>query len=99
MKLSRGSAPLWSLLAALILFAAVNVIAERVFTGTAIDLTDKHLYTLSEGSKKVLAKIEEPITLRFYYSPKLGEAAPPYGIYAQRVREMLQQYAALAPGK
>jgi len=99
MKLSRAAAALWSLLAALILFVAVNVIAEQVLRGSAIDLTDKHLYTLAEGSKKILAKIAEPITLRFYYSPKLGEAAPPYGIYAQRVREMLEQYSALAPGK
>jgi ABC-type uncharacterized transport system involved in gliding motility auxiliary subunit len=97
--LSRRAAAWWSLLAAVVLFVAVNVIAERELRGDLIDLTDKHLYTLSNGTRKVLAKIEEPITLRFYYSPRLGEAAPPYGIYAERVRETLQEYASLAPGK
>ncbi len=99
LKLSRRAAAWWSLLAAAVLFVAVNVIAERELRGDLIDLTDKRLYTLSGGTRKVLAKIEEPITLRFYYSPRLGEAAPPYGIYAERVRETLQEYAALAPGK
>jgi ABC-type uncharacterized transport system involved in gliding motility auxiliary subunit len=99
MRLGRAAASWIALGAALVLFVAVNVIAEEALPGTLIDLTDKHLYTLSNGTRKVLAKIEEPITLRFYYTPKLGEAAPPYGIYAQRVRETLEQYAALAPGK
>jgi len=97
--LSRSAAAWWSLVAAFVLFVAVNVIAEQTLRGTRIDLTARHLYTLSPGSKKVLAKIDEPITLRFYYTPRLGEAAPPYGIYAERVREMLEQYAALAAGK
>jgi ABC-type uncharacterized transport system involved in gliding motility auxiliary subunit len=97
--LSRSAAAWWSLAAAFILFVAVNVIAEQTLRGTRIDLTARHLYTLAPGSKTVLAKIDEPITLRFYYTPRLGEAAPPYGIYAERVREMLEQYAALAAGK
>jgi ABC-type uncharacterized transport system involved in gliding motility auxiliary subunit len=97
--LSRKAAAWWALAAAFILFVAVNVIAEQELRGARIDLTENRLYTLSQGTQKVLAKIEEPITLRFYYSPQLGAAAPPYGIYAERVREMLQQYAALSHGK
>ncbi|HEX4113507.1 MAG TPA: Gldg family protein [Stellaceae bacterium] len=99
MALSRGFVAWSSLAAAFILFVAVNVIAEQELRGSRIDLTESHLYTLSPGTRRVLARIEELITLRFYYSPQLGSAAPPYGIYAERVREMLQQYAALAPGK
>ncbi|HXE17271.1 MAG TPA: Gldg family protein [Stellaceae bacterium] len=97
--LSRRAAAWWALAAAIVLFVAVNVIAEQSLRGSRIDLTENGLYTLSPGTRKVLAKIEEPITLRFYYSPQLGAAAPPYGIYAERVRETLQQYAALAHGK
>ena len=97
--LSRSATAWWAIVAAVVLFVAVNVIAEQVLRGTRIDLTENGLYTLSAGTRKVLAKIQEPITLRFYYSPKLGAAAPPYGIYAERVRETLQQYASLAHGK
>ena len=98
-QLSRKAGAWWALAAAFVLFVAVNVIAEQQLRGARIDLTQNRLYTLSPGTRKVLGKIEEPITLRFYYSPQLGAAAPPYGIYSERVREMLQQYAALAHGK
>ena len=97
--ISRGLAAWLALVAAFVLFVAINVIAEQELPASRIDLTQNHLYTLSKGTRRVLAKIEEPITLRFYYSPRLGSSAPPYGIYAERVREMLRQYAALAPGK
>ena len=37
--------------------------------------------------------------MRFYYSTRLGDDVPTYGVYAQRVREMLDQYVAAAHGK
>ena len=48
---------------------------------------------------QILAKIDEPITLRFYYSERLGREIPSYGVYAQRVREMLEEYRDAARGK
>jgi ABC-type uncharacterized transport system involved in gliding motility auxiliary subunit len=96
---SRRSMAIAALICALVLFVAINVIAGHVLTGARLDLTREHLYTLSQGSKNTLAHIDEPITLRFYYSPRLGDEAPSYGVYAQRVREMLEEYAALAKGK
>jgi ABC-type uncharacterized transport system involved in gliding motility auxiliary subunit len=98
-KLSRRTAAVIALIAAAILFVAVNVIADHALRSTRLDLTQRHLYTLSDASKKTLARIDEPITLRFYYSPQLGEDVPSYGVFAQRVREMLEEYAALANGK
>jgi ABC-type uncharacterized transport system involved in gliding motility auxiliary subunit len=96
---SRRTMAVVALICALVLFVAVNVIADHVMKGARLDLTHEHLYTLSQGSKNTLAHIDEPITLRFYYSPRLGDEAPSYGVYAQRVREMLEEYAALAKGK
>ena len=96
---SRRAAALIALVAALVLFVAVNVIADRTLRTTRIDLTDHHLYTLSQGTLRSLAKIDEPIVLRFYFSPRLGDEIPSYGVYAQRVREMLEEYAAVAKGK
>jgi ABC-type uncharacterized transport system involved in gliding motility auxiliary subunit len=97
--LSRRSMAIAALVCALVLFVAINIIAERVLKGARLDLTHERLFTLSQGSKNTLAHIDEPITLRFYYSPRLGDEAPSYGVYAQRVREMLEEYAALAKGK
>ncbi|HZT89901.1 MAG TPA: Gldg family protein [Stellaceae bacterium] len=81
-----------------VLLLSINVIAAR-YLDARLDLTDEGLYTLSPGTRSTLAKIDEPITLRFYYSPHLGDAVPAFGVYAQRVRELLDQYVAAAHGK
>jgi ABC-type uncharacterized transport system involved in gliding motility auxiliary subunit len=81
-----------------LMVASANIVAARFLT-SRFDLTAEHLYTLSPGTRNTLAKIDEPITLRFYYSTRLGEAVPAYGVYAQRVRELLDQYVAKAHGK
>jgi ABC-type uncharacterized transport system involved in gliding motility auxiliary subunit len=97
--MSRRSLAVIGLLSAAILFAAVNVISNRTLGTTRIDLTQGKLYTLSAGTRATLTKLDEPIVLRFYYSKKLGNEIPSYGVYAQRVREMLEEYAAAANGK
>ncbi|HWI25833.1 MAG TPA: Gldg family protein [Stellaceae bacterium] len=99
LKLSRRAAAIIALISIAVLFVAINVIANHALRSTRLDLTERHLYTLSDASQKTLQHIEEPITLRFYYSPRLGDEVPSYGIFAQRVREMLEEYAALANGK
>ena len=97
--LSRRAAGITGLLAAAILFVAVNVIANRTVGGTRIDLSQGKLYTLSPGTRATLSKIDEKLVLRFYFSKKLGDEIPSYGVYGQRVRELLQEYTAAANGK
>ena len=95
---SRAGRSTLALIAIALILVATNVVAARYAT-LRLDLTSEHLYTLARGTRQTLAKIEEPITLRFYYSNRLGDTAPAYGVYAQRVRELLDQYAAAAKGK
>src|SRR5262249_44545087 len=95
---SRRAVALTALVLIGVTLIAANVVAGR-FLASRIDLTAEHLYTLSSGTRNTLAKIDEPITLRFYYSTRLGDEVPSYGVYAQRVREMLDQYVAKAHGK
>ena len=97
--LSRRSSALIALVSAALLFVAVNIVAGQYLVSARLDLTQQGLYTLSPGSRATLAHIDEPITLRFYYSPRLGQEIPSYGVYADRVREMLKEYEALAKGK
>jgi ABC-type uncharacterized transport system involved in gliding motility auxiliary subunit len=96
---SRSVAAILALICAAVLLVGINVIADGTLRSARADLTQQHLYTLSGGSRATLAKIDEPITLRFYYSKKLGDEVPSYGLYAQRVREMLEEYASLAKDK
>ena len=95
---SRRAVAIAALVSIAALLVAVNVIAARFLTAR-VDLTTEKLYTLSPGTLHTLAHIDEPITLRFYYSTRLGDEVPSYGVYAQRVRELLDQYVAAAHGK
>ena len=81
-----------------VMLVAANIVVDRL-PPLRLDLTAEHLYTLSRGTRHTLAELDEPVTLRFYYSSRIGDAAPAYGVYAQRVRELLDQYVAAARGK
>jgi ABC-type uncharacterized transport system involved in gliding motility auxiliary subunit len=95
---SRRAIAVVALACIALMLISVNIIAARFFTWR-LDLTREHLYTLSRGTLTTLSKIDEPITLRFYYSTSLADQVPSYGVYAQRVRELLDQYVAAAHGK
>ena len=90
---------LGALAAAAVLAVGVNVLADRYLSGARIDLTEQRLYTLSDGTRRELANLRDPITLRLFYSRRLGAAVPVFGAYADRVREMLREYASLSGGK
>src|SRR6516165_10149134 len=95
---SRRAVAITALVLVGVMLIAANIVAGR-FLASRIDLTAEHLYAFSSGTRNTLAKIDEPITLRFYYSTRLGDEVPSYGVYAQRVREMLDQYVAKAHGR
>ena len=98
-----GSRRLWSsalgLLAAAALAVGVNMLVDRLAPRARIDLTEQRLYTLSDGTRTVLQGLQDQVTLRFFYSRRLGSAVPAYGAYAERVRALLDEYVAVSGGK
>ena len=84
---------------ALVLLFAVNVLASRTLGSVRVDLTENRLFTLSEGTRNVLASLEEPVTLRFYLSQGELGRVPGIGGYADRVRALLDEYERLSGGK
>ena len=82
-----------------ILFVSVNSLAGRLLAGASIDLTDQGLYTVSQGTKAILSHIQDPVNLKLYYSARLGQTVPSYGVYADRVRAVLRRYASLSNGR
>ncbi len=77
----------------------LNMLADARLSSTRIDLTASRMYTLSASTKTVLTSLKEPVTLRLFYSRKLGATVPAYGTYADHVREMLLNYASISGGK
>ena len=84
---------------AAIMLLSVNLIASSALREARFDLTKERLFTISEGTRKALRAIDEPIDVRVYFSKKLGEVAPNYAKSFQRVRTMLEQYREIARGK
>ncbi|HEV7489323.1 MAG TPA: Gldg family protein [Rhodanobacteraceae bacterium] len=82
-----------------VLFVAVMLLVNVVFRGARIDLTQSHLYTLSDGTKKIINSIDEPINLYLYFSDKGTQDLPQLRTYYTRVREMLEEMASRSGGK
>ncbi|HEX7007949.1 MAG TPA: Gldg family protein [Alphaproteobacteria bacterium] len=97
--LKRDTLAVAGIVVGIILLIAINAFSSAAFRGATLDLTEGSLYTLSDGTKQVLGDLDEPITLRYFYSRQLGEEAPQYGTYAERVRELLERYAGLSNGR
>ena len=95
---TRNRLALVAVLLAMVLFVAFNILTKATLTQTRLDLTEQRLFTLSEGTRKVLGEIDEPLTLRFYLSKALVETNPYYGNHARRVEELLREYERLAGG-
>ncbi len=86
-------------IAAAAIVIGMNLFAETKLAQVRLDLTQQRIYTLSPGTRQILGNLKDPITLRLFYSRRLGSTVPVYGAFADRVQEMVQQYVALAGGK
>ncbi len=80
------------------LFISINIIVNALVTNWRIDLTENNLYTLSEGTLNILDNIDEPITLRLYFSRDQLLGYPQLANYGGRVRDMLREYVANSNG-
>jgi ABC-type uncharacterized transport system involved in gliding motility auxiliary subunit len=63
------------------------------------DLTAGQIYTLSAGTRSLLGKIEEPITLQLYASRDTAGLPTHYKNFVARVEEMLRAYVRAADGR
>src|SRR5918992_1833342 len=84
-------------LAALFLvLVALNFLLSRV--PARLDLTDGNLYTLSEGTKKVLRGLSAPVRVKLYISR--GESVPvQLRGFAQRVEDVVSEFKSVAGDK
>jgi ABC-type uncharacterized transport system involved in gliding motility auxiliary subunit len=78
---------------------SINLIASETLGGWKADLTQDKLYSISPGSVAVLRAMDEPIKARLYFSSKLGEVAPSYARYFDRVRALLEEFQRISGGK
>src|SRR3989441_1403019 len=77
------------LAALLLLLVAFNYLVSTA--SVRVDLTDGKLYTLSEGTRKILKHLSAPVKVKLYVSQ--GEAVPvPLRSFAQRVEDLVREF-------
>ena len=81
-------------IAGLVVVAAIIGAANLILSNLPlrVDMTGEKLYTLSKGSKAVLGKLENDVTLKFYYSSSSAEMPMQLKTYAQQVQNLLKEY-------
>jgi ABC-type uncharacterized transport system involved in gliding motility auxiliary subunit len=80
-------------------FLAFNLFSSLSLSGARLDLTEQKLYTISAGTEQILAELEQPIELDFFFSDTTAKDLPALRNYAKRVEEMLKAYQRAADGK
>ncbi len=98
-KIGRSRLALGGLFLGAILFLATNILSNSVFNAVQLDLTEGKLFTLSDGTRKVLSKIDEPIKIRLFFSETLGEQSPAHKTFYKRTKELLGQYVNISGGR
>ncbi len=89
----------FSIIFALIIFVCLNIVSGSFFKSFRLDFSEHSLFTLSEGTKKVLLNVDEEVVVRLYFSKILGEISPAQSAYFGRVRELLERYEHISRGK
>ena len=84
-------------LAFLAIIIAVNIIGSRA--KVRVDLTSERAYTLSAGTRAILAKLDTPVQIRFYCTR--GENSMPVFLknYAQSVEDLLGEFRQASKGQ
>ena len=88
-----------SVISTVILFLSFNYIIQKVNFNFGIDFTSNKTFTLSQGTKRVIDEIEEPLKINFIYSRNLSKNIPIIQNYANQVQGLLNRYSDLSSGK
>src|SRR4029078_7574400 len=82
-----------------VLFIAIMILANFLLRGAQVDLTQDKLFTLSDGTKNIVAHLKEPVNLYLFFSEKTATPQNEEKNYGIRVRELLEQLVRRAHGK
>ena len=85
----------------IVVLAVIVVAADVILSALPlrVDLTAERLYTLSDGSKAILAKLEEDVTIKYYVSSSAADMPMALKTYGQRVENLLKEYERASGGR
>ena len=88
-------------LVALAVLAVIVVAADFILAALPLrgDFTAERLYTLSDGSKAVLGKLDADVTFKYYVSGSAADMPMALKTYATQVGNLLKEYERAAGGR
>ena len=91
------SGSLAGLITLLVILVAVNVIIGQ--WRVRKDFTQEKLYTLSDGTRKVLGRLDRDVTLMFFFNSSAPDVPAPLKVFAQQVEDLLKEYELAGGGR
>jgi ABC-2 type transport system permease protein len=84
-----------------IIFSAISI-CQNIGKPLKLDITEQKLYTLSDGTKSILAKLNQPIRAKLYYAKTAALKGPDqirfFNNYYEFVKALLEEYVAVSNG-
>ena len=93
----RNSTAAASLLIVFALIIALNVIVSNM--RMRLDVTEDKVYTLSEGTKAILGKLDKDVSIKLFISRSSKDIPPQFKDYASEVEDLIAEYELLAKGR
>ena len=94
-------AVLGAILILIIVFSGISI-CQDIGSRLKVDVTDEGIYTLSDGTKAILAKLNQPIKARLYYAKTAALKGPDqiryFNNYYEFVKALLEEYVAASKG-
>ncbi|MGI5868245.1 MAG: Gldg family protein [Kiritimatiellia bacterium] len=81
----------------LVIIGAIVVIAGNL--RLRLDLTEHKLFTLSRGSRQLLGRLENDVTLKLFFSESARDMPMGLKTYAHQVRDLLREYEIAGKGR
>ena len=90
-----------AVLVLVIAFSTISI-CQNIGKSLKVDITEQNLYTLSDGTNSILAKLNQPIKLELYYAKTASLKGPDqiryFNNYYEFVKALLEQYVVEAKG-
>jgi|YelNatPaOPRAMG01_1025707.scaffolds.fasta_scaffold06980_3 ABC-type uncharacterized transport system involved in gliding motility auxiliary subunit len=80
-----------------LIVVVINFIASAA--KVRLDLTEDKAFTLSQGTRAILKKLDAPVEIRFYFTQSEREIDPALRSFALRVEDLLDEYRQASGGK
>jgi ABC-type uncharacterized transport system involved in gliding motility auxiliary subunit len=85
-----------------IAFSGISI-CQNIGSRVKVDVTEQGLYTLSDGTKAILGRLNQPITAKLFFARKASLKAPDqiqyFTNYFEFVKSLLDEYVAASGGK